>query len=132
VLRRTLVIACAGYYSTDLEVDVVLVDLDCMPGAALVLVVVADLLMPEGVVIVLDLLMVAWLLVEVVDLLMPAGLVMVVVLVVVLAAGACDVLVVVIFDVLLILVAVGVVWAWAATVPATKRVAKKPERRFMG
>jgi hypothetical protein len=106
-----------------------LVDLDCMPGAALVLVVVADLLMPEGVVIVLDLLMVAWLLVEVVDLLMPAGLVMVVVLVVVLAAGACDVLVVVIFDVLLIVVAVGVVWAWAATVPATKRVAKGKRER---
>ncbi len=63
----------------------VLVDLDCIPGAvlALVLVVVDALLTPEGVVIVLDLLMLAWLLVVLDDLLMPAGLVMVVVLVLV-------------------------------------------------
>jgi hypothetical protein len=90
---------------------VVLVDFDCMPGAALVLVVVDDLLMPEGVVMVLDLLVLVWLLVEVDDLVIPAGLVIVVVLVVVLA-GACDTLVVVVFDeLLLMVVAAGVVWA---------------------
>jgi hypothetical protein len=100
------------YYITDLlEVEVVLVDLDCMPGAvlALVLVVVDDLLMPEGVVMVLDLLMLAWLFVVLDDLRMPAGLVMVVVLVVVWVAGACDTLVVVVCDALLVVVAVGVV-----------------------
>jgi hypothetical protein len=123
------------YYITDLlEVEVVLVDLDCMPGAvlALVLVVVDDLLMPEGVVIVLDLLMLAWLLVVLDDLLMPEGVVMVVVLVVVWAAGACDTLVVVVFDELLLIdVAAGVVWALATKLLATTRAAKKPERRFM-
>jgi hypothetical protein len=129
-------VANVKYYITDLlEVEVVLVDLDCMPGAvlALVLVVVDDLLMPEGVVMVLDLLVLAWLLEVLDDLLMPAGLVMVVVLVVVLDTGACDTLVVVIFDeLLLIVVAAGVVWALAAKLLATTRAAKKPERRFMG
>jgi hypothetical protein len=128
-------LACARHYITDLlEVEVVLVDLDCMLGAvlALVLVVVDDLLMPEGVVMVLDLLMLAWLLVVPDDLLMPAGLVMVVVLVVVRATGACDTLVVVVFEeLLLIVVAAGVVWALAAKLLATIRAARKPERRFM-
>ena len=112
---------------------VVLLDLDCIPGAvlALVLVVVDDLLMPEGVVMVLDLLVLVWLLAVVDDFVMPAGLVMVVVLVVV-RAGACDTLVVIVFDeLLLIVVAAGVVWAWAAKLLATTRAAKKPERRFM-
>jgi hypothetical protein len=112
------------YYITDLlEVEVVLVDLDCMPGAVLALVLV----------VVDDLLMLAWLLVVLDDLLMPAGLVMVVVLVVVWAAGACDTLVVVVFDELLLIdVAAGVVWALAAKLLATTKAAKKPERRFMG
>jgi hypothetical protein len=93
------------------EVDVVLVDFACTPGAVvdLVLVVVADLLMPEGVAMVLDLLVLAADLVVVADLLMPAWLVMVVDLVVVAAAGCCAVLVVVIFDELLLMVVVGVV-----------------------
>ena len=63
------------------------------------------LVMPEGVVMVLDLLMVAWLFDIVEDLLMPAGLVEVVVRVVV-VAGTCVVLVVVIFDELLLMVPV--------------------------
>jgi len=125
-------VAFAKPYITDLVVEEVLVDFDCMPGAVLVLVVVDDLLMPEGVVMVLDLLMLAWLLVVVDDLLMPAGLVMVVVRVVVLAAGACVVLVVIVFDVLLVVVAAGVVWAWAAKLPATSSVAKREVRRCMG
>ena len=94
----------------DLVVEVVLVDFDCMPGAALVLVVVDDLVMPEGVVMVLDLLALVADLVVVADLLMPAGLVVIAVLVVVVvAAGFCEVLVVVIFDELALVVATGVV-----------------------
>jgi hypothetical protein len=110
VLRRTFEVTTVKYYITDLlEVEVVLVDLDCMPGAVLALVLV-----------VVD------------DLLMPAGLVMVVVLVVVWAAGACDTLVVVVFDELLLIdVAAGVVWALATKLLATTRAAKKPERRFI-
>jgi hypothetical protein len=128
---RGFFVAANQPYITDLVVDVVLVDFDCMPGAALVLVVVDDLLMPEGVVMVLDLLMLAWLLVVLDDLLMPAGLVMVVVRVVVLA-GACVVLVVIVFDVLLMVVAVGVVWALTAKLPATSRAAKREVKRCMG
>lgn len=84
--------------------------------------------MPEGVVMVLDLLMVAWLFDMVADLLMPAGLVDVVVRVVV--VGACVVLIVVIFDELLLIVA-GAVWAWAARPPVTSKAARNPKKRFM-
>lgn len=65
--------------------------------------------MPEGVVMVLDLLMVAPLRVVVDDLCIPAGLVMVLDRVVVVVPGVCDVLVVVIFDELLIVPVVEVV-----------------------
>ena len=68
-----------------------------------------DLVMPEGVVMVLDLLVLASDLVMVDDLCMPAGLVMVFDLVVVEVVGACDVVVVDIFDELLLMVVVGVV-----------------------
>lgn len=77
--------AYARYYIADLEVEVVLVDFTCMPGVALVLVVVDDLVMPDGVVIVLDLLALVADLVVVADLLIPAGLVVVVVFVVAVA-----------------------------------------------
>jgi hypothetical protein len=77
--------------------------------SALILVLVEVLVIPEGVVMVLDLLMVAWLFDLVEVLLMPAGLVEVVVRVVV-VLGTCAVLVVVIFDELLLVVA-WVVWA---------------------
>ena len=77
------------------------------------LVEVDDLVMPEGVVIVLDLLVAVAPLVMVLDLVMPAGLLIVDDFTVVLVAGACMVLVVVIFDELvLIWVPAGVaVWA---------------------
>ncbi len=100
--------------------------------SAFILVLVEVLVMPEGVVMVLDLLMVAWFFDMVEDLLMPAGLVEVLVRVVVVVAGVCDVLVVVIFDELvLIVLVVGVVWAWAERLPATSSAAKKLKRRFM-
>ena len=73
--------------------------------SAFILVLVEVLVMPEGVVMVLDLLMVAPLLVMVDDLVMPAGLRMVLDLVVVRTAGACDV-VVDIFDVLVLILVV--------------------------
>jgi len=88
--------------------------------------------MPEGVVMVLDLLMVAWLFDVVAILLTPIGWVEVLVfVVVVVAAGACIVLVVVIFDELLVVPMAGAVWAWAERPPATSRVARKPKKRFM-
>ena len=87
-----------------------------------VLVVLVDLVMPEGVVMVLDLVVLAADLVVAADLLMPAGLVVVVDLVVV-VAGVCDVLVV-IFDELLIVVAAGVAWAAADRLPATTNRAR--------
>lgn len=123
---RTLSLACAGHYIADLVVEVVLVDFTCAPGTALVLVVVADLVMPEGVVIVLDLVALVADLVVVADLVMPAGLVMVVDLVAVdVVAGFCTVLVVVIFDELLLVVAVaGVVWAAADKLPTTTNRAR--------
>ena len=99
-----------------------------MPSA-FIFVLVEVLVMPEGVVMVLVLLMPAADLVEVLDLCMPAGLVMVDVLVVV-VAGVCDVVVVVIFDELLLIVA-GVVWAWAARPPVTSKAARNPKKRFM-
>ena len=75
----------------------------------------------------------AFILVVVVDLVMPAGLVMVVDRVVVLAAGACAIFVVVILvELLLLVVVVGAVCAWAERPPATKRAAKKLRKRFMG
>jgi hypothetical protein len=88
-----------------------------------VLVVLVDLVMPEGVVMVLDLVVLAAALVVVADLVMPAGLVMVLDLVVVVVAGVCDVLVV-IFDELLVVVAAGVVWAAADRLPATTNRAR--------
>ena len=101
-----------------------------MPSA-FILVVVEVLVMPEGVVIVLDLLMVAWFFDLVEVLLRPAGLVEVVVRVVV-VLGTWVVLVVVIFDELVLIVpAAGVVWAWAARPPVTSRAAKNPKKRFM-
>jgi hypothetical protein len=92
-------------------------------------VLVEVLVMPEGVVIVLDLLMVAWFFDVVEDLLMPAGLVEVVVRVVV-VLGTWAVLVVVIFDELLLIV-VGAVWAWAARPLVTSNAARNPKKRFM-
>ncbi|GAB2848992.1 hypothetical protein GCM10027044_05140 [Hymenobacter ruber] len=89
--------------------------------------------MPEGVVIVLDLLIVPEPLVMVVDLVMPAGLLIVDDFTVVLVAGACMVLVVVIFDELLIWVVAGVaVWAWATEPPSMLRETRNPRMRFMG
>jgi hypothetical protein len=93
------------------------------------LVLVEVLVMPEGVVIVLDLLMVAELFDMVEDLLMPAGLVEVVVRVVV-VLGTWVVWVVVIFDELALVVA-GVVWAWAARPLVTNKAASNPNKRFM-
>jgi len=98
--------------------------------SAFILVLFEVLVMPEGVVMVLDLLMVAELFDIVVFLLMPAGLVEAVVRVVVVVAGVCDVLIVVIFDELLPMVA-GVVWAWAARPPVTNRAARNPKKRFI-
>lgn len=87
--------------------------------------------MPDGVVIVLDLLMVAWLFDLAEVLRMPAGLVEVVVRVVV-VLGTWVVLVVVIFDELVLIVPVaGVVWACAARPPVTNKAAKNPKKRFM-
>ncbi|GAA4508936.1 hypothetical protein GCM10023172_41860 [Hymenobacter ginsengisoli] len=99
--------------------------------SAFMCVLVEVLVMPEGVVIELDLLMVAPLFDIVEDLLMPAGLVEVEVCVVV-VAGTCDILVVVIFDELLLIVPVaGAVWAWAARPPVTSKAARNPKKRFM-
>jgi hypothetical protein len=106
------------------EADFYMLDL------VVVFVVLVDLVMPEGVVMVLVLLMPAADLVEVLDLRIPAGLVIVVVLVVV--AGVCEVVVVDIFDELLLMVVPGVVWAWAERPPATTSRARICERRFMG
>jgi len=97
--------------------------------SAFIFVLVEVLVMPEGVVMVLDLLMVAELFDMVEDLLMPAGLVEVVVWVVV-VLGTWLVLVVVIFDELVLMVA-GVVWAWAAKPLVTNSAARNPKKRFM-
>jgi hypothetical protein len=102
-----------------------------MLDLVVVLVVLVDLVMPEGVVMVLVLLMPVADLLMVCDLCIPAGLLMVVVLVVV-VAGACDVVVVVIFDELLLIVVPGVVWAWAEKPPATTSKARVCEMLFMG
>ena len=75
----------------------------------LVLVEVDDLVMPEGVVMVLDLLMVAEPFVMVDDLVMPAGLFIVLDFVVTLVPGWVILLVVVIFEELLLIVVAGAV-----------------------
>jgi hypothetical protein len=99
--------------------------------SAFILVLAEVFVTPEGVVMVLDLLTVAWFFAVVEDLLKPIGLVVVVVRVVV-VAGACDTLVVVMFDELLLTVPVaGAVWAWAERPPTTSKVAKNPKKRFM-
>jgi hypothetical protein len=80
---------------------------------------------------VLDLLIVAWLLVAVDDLVMPAGLVVVVDLVVVLAAGAWDV---VTFDELVLVLEVAVtvgVWAKATEPPNRLKETRKLRMRFI-
>ena len=88
--------------------------------------------MPEGVVMVLDLRMVAWLFDMVEVLRTPIGLVELVVRVVV-VLGTWVVLVVVIFDELVLIVPVaGVVWACVARLPVTSKAAKNPKKRFMG
>ena len=99
---------------------------------AFILVLVEVFVMPEGVVMVLDLLMVAWFFDMVDVLLRPAGLVEVVVRVVV-VAGACITLVVVILlELLLVVLAAGVVWAWATRPPVMSRAERRPKKRFMG
>ena len=106
--------------------------------SAFILVLDEVLVMPEGVVIVLDLLMVAPLFVVVADLLMPAGLVMVLDLVVVLVAGVCAVVLVDTFEELVLILVVEVagmvaagVWARAAVPPSRLKESRKPRMRFM-
>ncbi|GAA3993393.1 hypothetical protein GCM10022407_42050 [Hymenobacter antarcticus] len=95
-----------------------------------------DFVMPEGVVIVLDLLVVAEPLVMVLDLVMPAGLVIVLDFVVTLLAGTCAVRVV-IFEELVLIVEVLVggvgagVWARAAELPSRLSETRKPMMRFI-
>ena len=95
-----------------------------------------DLVMPEGVVIVLDLLVVAEPLVIVLDLVMPAGLLIVLDFVVTLVAGVWAVRVV-IFDELVLIVVVladGVgtgVWAKAAEPLNKTSETRKPRMRFI-
>ena len=105
----------------------------------LVLVEVDDLVMPEGVAVVLDLLMVAEPFVMVDDLVMPAGLLIVLDFVVTFALGWVVLLVVVIFDELLLIGAVaGVaagavagVWARAAVEPSRLSETRNPKMRFI-
>ncbi|GAB3584728.1 hypothetical protein GCM10027345_32130 [Hymenobacter daeguensis] len=86
------------------------------------------LVMPEGVVMVLDLLIVPALLVVVDDFDMPAGFCMVLDFVVTFVPGWV-VLVVVVFDELLI-VAAGA-WAWETVLPSRLRERRKPKMRFI-
>jgi len=101
-----------------------------------VLLDVEDFVMPEGVVMVLDLLIVPALLVVVLDFDMPAGFCIVVDFVVTFVPGWV-VLVVVIFVELLLDVAGGAacegmaVWATAAVPPSKLRETRKPRIRFM-
>ena len=106
--------------------------MSAVPSAFMrVLVEVEDLVMPEGVVIVPELLLI------VDDLLMPAGFVMVLDFVVVRVAGACEALVVIFDELLLIRVFVeaeGIAagaWARAAVPPSRLRERRKPKIRFM-
>ena len=95
---------------------------------------------PEGVVIVLDLVIVPEPLVIVLDFDIPAGLVIVLDLVVTFVAGACEVVIFVVFDELLLIVlmvplpAAGVagvvVWAWVAP-PSRLRETRNPRMRFI-
>ena len=92
-----------------------------------------DFVMPEGVVMVLDLVIVPALFVVLLDLLMPAGLVIVLDLVVVRVAGVWAVVVIlVVFDELVLIVPVAgvAVWAWAAA-PSRLSETRKPRMRFM-
>lgn len=109
-----------------------------MPSAFILVLVAVDedevLVMPEGVVIVLDLLIVPALLVVVLDLLMPAGFCIVLDLVVVRVAGVWAVVVIwVVFDELLLIVPVAGmgVWAWVAAPPSRLSETRKPIMRFM-
>lgn len=87
------------------------------------------LVMPEGVVMVLDLLVVPVLLVAVLDLVMPAGFCIVLDFTVVLVPGWV-VLVVMVDELLLVWVEAGV-WAKAAEPPNRLRDTRKPRIRFM-
>jgi hypothetical protein len=96
---------------------------------------VDDFVMPEGVVIVLDLLIVPVPLVMVEDFDMPAGLVIVLDLVVTFVPGWV-VLVVIVFDELLLIVPVAGcvaagVWAWATEAPSMLRERRKPKMHFI-
>ena len=112
--------------------------MSAVPSAFMrVLVEVEDLVMPEGVVIVLDLLIVPELLLIVDDLLMPAGFVIVLDFVVVRVAGACEALVVIFDELLLIQVFVEAggmaagVWVRAKVPPNRLRKRRKPKMRSM-
>ncbi len=95
---------------------------------------------PEGVVIVLDLAIVPEPLVIVLDFDIPAGLVIVLDLVVTFVAGACEVVIFVVFEELLLIVlmvplpaagvAGAVVWAWVAP-PSRLRETRNPRMRFI-
>ena len=91
--------------------------------------------MPEGVVVVLDLLIVAEPFVMVLDLLIPAGLLIVLERVVTRVPG-CVVLLVVIFEELLLIVAAGAgvvagVCASATVLPRRPKEMRKPKIRFI-
>lgn len=107
--------------------------------SAFILVLVEVFVMPEGVVIVLDLLVAPALWVVVLDLLIPAGLVIVLDLVVVRVAGVWAVVVIlVVLDELVLIVPAApvvvdigvVVWAWA-TPPNRLKETRKPRMRFI-
>ena len=115
--------------------------MSAVPSAFILVLVAVEveevLLMPEGVVIVLDLLPVAAPLVMVLDLVMPAGLVMVFDCTVTFVPGWV-VLLVVIFEELLLIVVVGAgvvvaagVWAIAAELPSRLRETRNPKMRFI-
>jgi len=115
-----------------------------VPSAFILVLVEVDeaevLVVAAGVAMVLDLVIVPALLVVVLDLVMPAGLVIVLDLVVTFVAGACEVVIFVVFDELLLIVlmvplpAAGVagvvVWAWVAP-PSRLRETRNPRMRFI-
>ena len=109
-----------------------------MPSA-FILVLVEVLVMPEGVVIVLDFFIVAPPFVMVDDLVIPAGLLIVLDFVVTRAPGWV-ILLVVIFDELVLIVAAGAgvaggvvagVWARATELPRRLKETRKPKIRFI-
>lgn len=109
-----------------------------VPSAFILVLVDVDeaevLVVPEGVLMVLDFVIVPALFVIVLDLLMPAGLVIVLDLTVVRVAGVWAVVVIlVVFDELVLIVPVAGmgVWAWAAAPPSKLRETRKPRMRFM-